>query len=390
MTLDEITPYFTEPNTLPAKNPAVDSIANYIKPFEQLTPAEITDGVVAIIGIDEGRNAVGWHKYDGVADEVRKHLFALKRGNFMPRVTDLGNITLGATPTDTYALLGYVCAALIRNGITPFIIGGSNDLMYAQYLAYAKLEETVNMVAVDSMFDLGTINDPMNAQTHLGKIITASPNFLFNFSNLAYQTYLVEQQQVELMGKMYFDVHRLGLLRNNLNNVEPITRGANTLSFDMSAVRAADARATGNPTPNGLYAEEACTIMRFAGLSDKLTCAAIFELTDEPDGGLTAHLAAQMLWFFIEGHAIRTIEVPNPADKVNYIVYNVTVKDASQHITFYKSNRTGKWWMDVPYSATKSNRYEKHHFVPCSYDDYKTALENEVPDRWWQTYQKML
>jgi hypothetical protein len=46
--------------------------------------------------------------------------------------------------------------------------------------------------------------------------------------------------------------------------------------------------------------------------------------------------------------------------------------------------------MDVPYSVSKKNRYERHHFVPCSYNDYLISVNDEVPDRWWQAYQKLL
>jgi len=27
--------------------------------------------------------------------------------------------------------------------------------------------------------------------------------------------------------------------------------------------------------------------------------------------------------------------------------------------------------------------------VPCSYKDYETACRDEMPDRWWQAFQKL-
>ncbi|UPT68062.1 MAG: arginase family protein [Sphingobacteriales bacterium JAD_PAG50586_3] len=131
-----------------------------------------------------------------------------------------------------------------------------------------------------------------------GKIITHQPNHLFNFSNIGYQTYFVEQPQIELMQKMFFDVHRLGDVRAKPEECEPVMRNADIVSFDMSSIRSADARSISKPTPNGFYAEEACKVMRYAGLSEKLSCIGIFELTDEEDGGQTTHLGAQMVWFF--------------------------------------------------------------------------------------------
>lgn len=367
----------------------VDNIANYVKSFEELTDMDIRQGVVALIGVTENRNATGWAKYDGVADNFRRHLFNLKRGNFRPVILDLGNLKNGESVTDTYAAVSEIVATLISNEITPFFIGGSQDITYAHYLAYQKLEQTVNIVGIDATFDLGTINDELTSETYLGKIITHQPNHLFNFSNIGYQTYFTEQAQIELMGKMFFDAHRLGDVRVKPEECEPVLRSADIVSVDMSCIRSSDARATSKPTPNGFYAEEVCKIMRYAGLSEKLSCVGIFELTDDEDNGQTAHLAAQMAWFFFEGHYNRKAEMPH-ATSPNYTAYNVAVQNSEQPIVFFKSALTDKWWMDVPYSVSKKNRYERHHFVPCSYNDYITACNNEVPDRWWQAYQKLL
>lgn len=389
MNLDELYHYFEQPDTVPVKTELTESIANYVKTLDELTDDDIRQGVVAIIGVSENRNATTWAKFDGVADEVRRHLFALKRGNFKPLIVDLGNLKNGESATDTYAAVAEIVATLISHEITPFFIGGSQDITYAQYLAYQKLEQTVNIVGVDATFDLGTIDDELNSETYLGKIITHQPNHLFNFSNLGYQTYFVDQPQIELMSKMFFDAHRLGELRTRPEEAEPVLRNADLVTFDMGSIRSSDARATSKPTPNGFYAEEACRIMRYAGISEKVTCMGIFELTDEADGGQTTHLAAQMVWFFLEGYYNRKAEMPT-ASSSNYILYNVAVQNTEQPIVFYKSNLTDKWWMDVPYSVSKKNRYERHHFVPCSYNDYLIACRDEVPDRWWQAYQKLL
>jgi len=45
--------------------------------------------------------------------------------------------------------------------------------------------------------------------------------------------------------------------------------------------------------------------------------------------------------------------------------------------------------MEVPYPPKKGSRYERHHLVPCNKEDYDQAMENEMPDLWWKTYQKL-
>ncbi len=37
-----------------------------------------------------------------------------------------------------------------------------------------------------------------------------------------------------------------------------------------------------------------------------------------------------------------------------------------------------------------NQKYKRHQFVPCSYQDYQTALNQEIPDRWWKVQQKLM
>ena len=45
--------------------------------------------------------------------------------------------------------------------------------------------------------------------------------------------------------------------------------------------------------------------------------------------------------------------------------------------------------MEVPYPPDKNLKFERHTLIPCSYKDYEIACKDEIPDRWWQTYQKL-
>lgn len=289
---------------------------------------------------------------------------------------------------DTYAAVASIHADLIREGILPVILGGSQDLTFAQYVAYQKLEETVNIVAVDASFDLGATEDPIGSDTYLGKIVLHEPNFLFNFSNLGYQTYFTGSDQVELMEKLYFDTYRLGQVQRDMEEAEPIVRNADILSFDLTAIRRSDAPGNGKATPNGFYGEEACQIVRYAGLSDKLSSFGLYELNPAFDEhGQTAHLAAQMIWYLTEGYYNRKKDVPLKS-KTDFVKYRVALKRADQEIVFYKSQKSERWWMEVPYPNSKV-RYHRHHLVPCSYHDYEIALRDEMPERWWQAFQKL-
>ena len=245
------------------------------------------------------------------------------------------------------------------------------------------------MVVVDSCFDIGVAGQDLDSKSFLSKIILHQPNFLFNYSNIGYQSYFVDENALELMKKLYFDVYRLGYVRNSLEEVEPIVRNADMLSFDISALRQSDAPGNKNSSPNGFYGEEACQITRYAGLSDKLTSIGFYEVNPLCDNNQqTTHLVAQMIWYFIDGYYNRKKDYPI-GDTSEYTKYRVSIQDDKHEIIFHKSNKSDKWWMNVPYPANKKIKYERHHLVPCSYNDYQMACKDDVPDRWWKAYRKL-
>ncbi|MGP8214190.1 MAG: formimidoylglutamase [Bacteroidia bacterium] len=343
---------------------------------------------VAIIGVGEARSSCGNDGCASAPDKVRENFYAL---SYIPSliVADLGNIVAGNTVKDTYSALEFVCSELLVRKIIPVIIGGSQDLTYANYTAYQRLQQTVNIVCVDNKIDLGKIDSEINAASYLSKILQYQPSLLFNYSLVGYQTHFVNQKEVETIKKMYFDLYRLGQVQANLEEAEPIVRNADILSFDISAIRRSDAPGTLQSTPNGLYGEEACQVLRYAGMSDKLSSVGIYEINplfDEREQ--TTGLAAQMIWYFLDGFANRKSDFPGSQEK-DYLKYRVTMKSTDHEIVFYKSMKTDRWWMEVPYRVGVKSKYERHHIVPCSYEDYQLACTEEMPDRWWQTYQKL-
>lgn len=344
---------------------------------------------LAIIGVEEDRKSLNNEGCGLAANYVREVLYTLFQGNYTTKIVDLGNIKKGNSIDDSYFAVTDVISKLLKKNIIPIIIGGGQDLTYCNYLAYQSLEQTINIVAVDSCFDIGDGEKELNSQSYLSKIILHKPNILFNYSNVGYQTYFVEQNSVELMDKLYFDAHRLGQVRSEIEAVEPIVRNADVLSFDISAVRQSDAPGNGNASPNGFYGEEACQISRYAGLSDKLTSIGFYEINPAFDNQKqTVQLVSQIIWYFIDGFYNRKQDYPI-VDKSEYTKYRVSLKDHDHEIVFYKSNKSDRWWMDVPYPLNHKIKYERHHMVPCSYSDYQTACSDEMPDRWWQTYQKL-
>ena len=346
---------------------------------------------LAIFGVLDGRNAVNNEGCALAPDYFREKFYKLNEGAFTSRIADLGNIKPGATAADTYTAVKLAVAELIKNNIIPIIIGGGQDLTYAQYLAYEDLEQKVDLVVIDNQFDISDDeNEGIATQSdcYLNKIFLHQPNYLFNFSNIGYQTYFVNQESLSVMDKLYFDVHRLGEFAQDITLTEPIIRNANMISFDIGAIRSADALANANTSPNGFDGEKACRIARYAGMSDKLTSIGFYEFNPAYDNnGQTAFLLAEMVWYFMEGFYARKKDFPL-TPKSQFMIYRTSLKDGSGEMTFVKSKKSDRWWMQVPYPSTESKN-ERYHLVPCRYDDYQTAVNGEMPDLWWRTYQKL-
>lgn len=350
---------------------------------------DLENADIAIFGVCEDRLAVTNKGCASAPNEVRKHLYKLFSVGFTPRVVDLGNIMPGHSENDTFFAMSEVIDSLMRSNIVPVIIGGSQDLTYAQFRGYEKLEQTINIVNIDATFDIGGADDALSNQTFLGKIILHQPNYLFNYSNIGYQTYLVPPASLNMMNKLYFDTYRLGQIRDNIVEAEPVIRHADMISFDMSALKHSDAPAHEEASPNGFYAEEACQMMRYAGMNDKLTSLGIYEINPDYDTqGKTASLAAQMIWCFIDGYYGRKKDFPSRSS-ADYTRFHVFLQDNKYEINFYKSAKSDRWWMEVPYPPDKNLKFERHTLIPCSYKDYETACKDDIPDRWWQTYQKL-
>jgi len=343
---------------------------------------------VVLLGVRDARGD-DRHEVDSSPDLIRRELYKLFEGGWGLDITDIGDIHPGETLADTHAALAEVCEHLLKNNCIPIIIGGSQDLTFANYKGYEKMEQMVNMVSVDPAFDLGAMNAPLQARSYLSHIVLQRPNYLFNYSNLGYQTYFVKQEEIALMDKMFFETYRLGNFHGRIREAEPILRDADIVSVDVSSVRASDAPGTGLASPNGFSGEELCAIARYAGMSDKTSSFGIYGLLPyKDDDGLTAKLMAQTIWYFIEGISFRKNDYPF-GDRSTYSSYIVPNEELDMDLKFYKSDRSGRWWMEIPLQQERSVMYKRHVLVPCSYDDYLKAADQEIPDRWWKAYKKL-
>ena len=341
---------------------------------------------IAIFAVNEDRNSQNNFGCGEGLHAIRTKLYELFPGNWDTNIADLGTVEKGDQVSDTYFAVKEIIASLLKRNIIPIIIGGGQDITYINYRAYDTLEQSVNITTVDSRFDLGNLEEELTSQSYLSKIIMQEPNNLFNYCNVGYQTYFNSQEEISLLDNLFFDTYRLGEAKV-LENIEPALRNADIVSIDIGAVRQSEAPANNNSSPNGFYGEEICAISRYAGISDKVSSFGIYEYNSKHDNNdQTAHLIAQMIWYFIEGVNFRVKDYPF-SGKENYQKFTVLLED-DEPLLFYKSNKSGRWWIEI--NILSNNKYKRHALIPCTYKDYTDATKQVIPEKWYKAMRKMV
>jgi arginase family enzyme len=336
---------------------------------------------IAVIGVLESRGS-GETTENVDLSAIRKELYTMFPGNWDASIADLGDILAGNSIEDSYFALRKVVSNLIKKKIIPIVIGGSQDLTFALYRAFDELEQMVNLVSIDSKFDFGKENDEVSASSYLTKIIIDEPNNLFNYCNIGYQTYYNSQEEIDLVEKLFFDGYRLGEISNNIALAEPVFRDADVVSLDLNSVKSSDSGNFNTFAPNGFNGKEICSLSRYAGISDKVS---IFGIFNHNNSAQESVLIAQIIWYFIEGFHYRSNEYPF-GSRENYIKYIVPLEE--EVLIFHKSDKTDRWWIEIPFISNGNNKLKRNTLLPCSYDEYLGACNQELPERWWKAQRK--
>ncbi|MEO5908839.1 MAG: formimidoylglutamase, partial [Ginsengibacter sp.] len=328
-----------------------------IKINEEEIP-DLTDVDIVIVGLNEFRGN-GFISSENSADAIRKKFYELHYWHKGISIADIGNIKSGATLNDSYSAITIVLKELIQLNKTVVIIGGSHDNTLAQYFVYKELNRIIDATVVDATIDLRG-ESTLRSENFLMEMLTGEPNMVRHYNHIGFQSYFVHPRMLETMDKLRFDCFRVGTVKEDLEEMEPVIRNSDLLSFDIAAIKSSDAPAS-NCSPNGLTGEEACTLARYAGMSSTISSFGIFGYDAAKDlQNLTASQIAQMLWYFIDGKNKGGREsLLNESQNFNefHTVF------AEVDTVFLQSKKTGRWWMQLP----------DKKMIACSYKDYLFA-----------------
>lgn len=334
---------------------------------------------VAIIGVKSDDDLV--NKGCAVApDEIRKYLYSLRGDMKRLRIADLGNLKLGSNQADVYYALRDVVAELRAVGVVPVVLGGSQMLTAAIYDGLKEGSADLSLAVLDARLDLSMEEDePISSMSYLNPIMKDEKRFRIDV--VGCQTYYCADEQQKKLAANDCWMVRLGALRYDLQEAEPIFRDADFVSVDMSVLRQSDAPGYEVPSPNGLTGEELCQLVHYAGMSDRLQAFGLFDVNPYFDNnGQTSSLAAQVVWHFLEALAHRYGDYPQ-RELSTYKKVMVVELEGGDDMTFYNNHLNNRWWLEVPMEKGK-------RIFACSYNDYSKAKCGQIPDLWMRYYRK--
>ena len=347
-------------------------IGSLIKIYEDDIP-DLSSIDLVIVGTNEFRGS-GMKVTENAADAIRKKFYELHYWHQEISIADIGNIKTGSSLQDSYAALTIVLKELLQLDKTVIIIGGSHDNTLAQYFAYKDLNRIIDATVVDATIDLRS-ESTLRSENFLMEMLTGEPNMVRHYNHIAFQSYFVHPRMLETMDKLRFDCFRVGHVKEDLLEMEPVIRHSDMFSFDIAAIKNSDAPAN-DCSPNGLTGEEACTLIRYAGMSPSASSIGIYGFDASKDSkDMTALQIAQMLWYYIDGKN-RSRQESALSQRQNFNVYHTAFAEIDT--VFMQSKKTGRWWMQMP----------DKKMIACSYKDYLLASSNEIPERWLRAQER--
>ncbi len=312
------------------------------------------------------------------ADAVRKHLYALSWPYKDLHLADLGNAR-----REESSFIAPLIMELLQSGICPLIIGTEEGLLQGQFDAHHGWQKSVSLVLMDEKLALDPQSD--GDKSHYLNGILKSKKKLFHFTVVGLQAHFLDEKVQRFADERHFDRLHLGRLRQGVHISEPFIRDADLVAFNLAALKRIEVPGVAQASPAGLFSEEACQIARYAGVSDKLQSIGFYGYRHELDTqGHTAAVIAQLIWYFIGGFADRKNDFPVSMDGL--MEYIIPIKQYDYQLTFWKSSKSGRWWLQVPVNIGKGQK--RHRLIPCDYQDYLDASKGELPERFLEAFRR--
>ncbi len=293
----------------------------------------------------EGAKIVVFTKNSDFSNLMRNKM-SLLFNHFKTTIVDIGSLN-----TNNNSSIYQVISELQDGYITPILVG---------------IDQTAFLDFCKAMF----LETKLEKAAYISNsALVSSENFAID--NIGYQRHLVPKHILEEINDSVTPGLSLGTMRANQKILEPILREVNYLHFDLASVRSSDCPNKPNSIPTGLYAEEACQIMRYVGEGLRLKLISFDTSGLDKESDFEAMLTAQLIWYIHEGIELRSVD--HPAISKDFKEFVIEMNEVDHSLIFLQSTKTGKWWLK------KENN--SNSFISCAYEEYEQSINNEIPDR---------
>ncbi|HEY2847365.1 MAG TPA: formimidoylglutamase [Pyrinomonadaceae bacterium] len=208
---------------------------------------------------------------------IREQFYKLTPFNLKRRVFDLGDVAMAGSLEETHDNLTEVVKQVLKDNKRVIVIGGGNDISYADGRAMAEIFGIGAWIAVnvDSHLDV-RLAGQRNSGTPYRQLLDEGHLRPDYFYEVGYQTHLCSPVYYEYIRTLGVNRISLELLRSRAEpdvELKESIRNAfighsssmNTFfGFDMDVVRSADAPGTSAPSPLGLRAGEFIQLVKYA------------------------------------------------------------------------------------------------------------------------------
>lgn len=330
-----------------------ESLANSVS-FDQNNLT--TGSVLAIIGWDADASTL-----------VRNTLYRFRDCAQYININDLGDFK-----KQNYDFIIPALHELLDTKIPWILIGGREPLFDLQLKIYENRQKSYSAVGIHE------------SHPYAGYLDSYEALKLQHLHCVAHQSHLPSSvaESADAYSDM-LELHRLGQLKRNMENIEPIMRSGDFIDMHLSSLRKTDLPAQTGLSTSGLTLDDACQLMRYAGFNDRLRSLSISGWDPWEKGSEdSANAIAQLIWYYIEG---MERSYPSRERKEEHLTEFLVHLDANDtYLSFYKDERFGTWWVRL-----KSVMNGDHGpLMPCSYNDYHAACQNMLSDRIFRLVQK--
>lgn len=220
-------------------------------------------------------------------DAIRAQFYKLTPFGISVRIFDLGDTNVNQTLEETHEMHSKTVEQVLRDGKRLIVLGGGNDVSYADGLAMAKVFGFKDWIAlnIDAHFDARD-DEPRNSGTPYRQLLDGNLLLPTNFYEIGYQPQAASPYYFEYLQKHGVNLMSLKEFQNLKGDFHSLIQEKLSMfdsdvsifwGFDTDSVRASDAPGVSAPSPIGLTAEEFIELARFSG---SLSQTKIVEFTE--------------------------------------------------------------------------------------------------------------